>query len=112
MKACACSNVLAVDDVEAASNLLRALSSPHRLAIVRALADGPRCVHELVAALGVSQPLVSQHLRVLRAADLVAGERRGREIAYAISDHHVTHIVEDAVAHAGEAVRYHREQPA
>ncbi|MEO5678488.1 MAG: metalloregulator ArsR/SmtB family transcription factor, partial [Acidimicrobiales bacterium] len=60
-----------MDDLAAASTLLRALASPHRLAIVRALAAGPCCVHDLVAALGVSQPLVSQHLRVLRAEDLV-----------------------------------------
>ncbi len=102
----------AVDDLESASVLLRALASPHRLAIVRALADGPRCVHELVTALGVSQPLVSQHLRVLRAADLVGAERRGREMAYALADHHVTHIVEDAVAHAGEGVPSPKEQSA
>ena len=91
-----------VDDLEAASALLRALANPHRLAIVRALAEGPRCVHELVDALGVSQPLVSQHLRVLRAEDLVTAQRRGRETAYALADHHVTHIVDDAVAHARE----------
>lgn len=91
-----------MDDLEAASGLLRALASPHRLAIVRALGGGPRCVHELVTALGVSQPLVSQHLRVLRTAGLVGTERRGREIAYTLADHHVTHIVEDAVTHAGE----------
>ena len=101
-----------VDDLEAASALLRALASPHRLAIVRALADGPRCVHELVEALGVSQPLVSQHLRVLRAEDLVTGERRGREIAYALADHHVTHIVEDAVAHVREVPALPEERSA
>lgn len=101
-----------MDDLEAASGLLRALASPHRLAIVRALADGPRCVHELVGALGVSQPLVSQHLRVLRAEALVTTERRGREIAYGLADHHVTHIVEDAVAHVAEAAPLPEEQTA
>ena len=101
-----------VDDLAAASALLRALASPHRLGIVRALAGGPRCVHELVDALGVSQPLVSQHLRVLRAGDLVKAERRGREIAYALADHHVTHIVEDAIAHVGESVPQAQELPA
>lgn len=100
-----------MDDLDAASALLRALASPHRLAIVRALAAGPHCVHELVDALGISQPLVSQHLRVLRAGDLVSAKRRGREIAYALADHHVTHIVEDAIAHVGETPR-RQEQPA
>lgn len=83
----------------AAGALLRALSAPVRVAIVTVLAEGPRCVHELVEELGVAQPLVSQHLRVLRAAGVVAGERRGREVAYYLTDDHVGHLVADAVAH-------------
>ena len=86
--------------LEVAADLLRALASPHRLAIVRHLDGGARCVHELVDALGVSQPLVSQHLRVLRASHVVRAERRGREIAYSLADDHVAHIVHDAVVHA------------
>lgn len=92
-------------DVEAyrgAGDLLRALTAPVRLAVVDLLADGPRCVHELVDALGVPQPLVSQHLKVLRAARLVTTTRRGREVAYALSDDHVGHIVSDALRHADE----------
>lgn len=88
---------------EAAAHLLRALANPHRVAIVLELADGERCVHELVSALHLSQPLVSQHLRVLREEHLVEGRRRGREVAYALTDGHVAHIVADAVAHAREA---------
>ncbi len=59
-----------------------------------------RCVHELVDALGVPQPLVSQHLKILKAAGVVAGERSGREVLYRLADHHLAHIVVDAVAHA------------
>jgi DNA-binding transcriptional ArsR family regulator len=88
--------------LDVAAELLRALASPHRLAIVRELDGRARCVHELVDALGVSQPLVSQHLRVLRAGRLVRAERRGREIAYSLSDDHVARIVRDAVVHATE----------
>lgn len=88
--------------MSSATDLLKTLANSHRLAIVMVLADGPRCVHELVDELGAAQPLVSQHLRLLRAAGLVQGERRGREIAYSLSDDHVAHIVADAVAHAAE----------
>ncbi|MFK3983950.1 ArsR/SmtB family transcription factor [Micromonospora sp. NPDC050397] len=88
---------------ESAGELLRALSAPIRVAIVTELADGERCVHELVEKLGAAQPLVSQHLRVLRGAGVVRGSRRGREIAYALVDEHIAHIVADAVSHAGEA---------
>jgi DNA-binding transcriptional ArsR family regulator len=91
--------------LDGAAELLRALASPHRLAIVRELDGRARCVHELVDALGVSQPLVSQHLRILRASHLVHAERRGREIAYTLSDEHVAHIASDAVLHATERDR-------
>jgi len=87
---------------EAAGELLRALAAPIRVAIVTELGVGERCVHELVDKLGAPQPLVSQHLRVLRGAGVVRGARRGREIAYSLVDEHVAHIVADAVAHAGE----------
>lgn len=89
-------------DLERASELLRALANPHRLAIVLELEGGPRCVHELVEALAISQPLASQHLKVLRAGRLVRSQRRGREIAYSLGDEHVSHIVHDAVVHATE----------
>src|SRR5215468_10390549 len=88
---------------EAAGDLLRALAAPIRIAIVVELGAGPRCVHELVVATGAAQPLVSQHLRVLRGAGVVQGERRGREIAYSLTDEHIGHIVADAISHAREA---------
>ncbi|MET7402308.1 metalloregulator ArsR/SmtB family transcription factor [Dactylosporangium sp. NPDC005572] len=91
------------DGYEAAGELLRALSAPLRIRIVTELAEGPRCVHELVDSLGAAQPLVSQHLRVLRGAGVVRGARRGREIAYSLTDEHIAHIVADAVTHAREA---------
>lgn len=87
---------------ESAGDLLRALSAPIRVAIVTELAAGERCVHELVDKLGAAQPLVSQHLRVLRGAGVVRGSRRGREIAYSLVDEHVAHIVGDAISHARE----------
>jgi DNA-binding transcriptional ArsR family regulator len=66
------------------------------------LAERSSYVHELVERLEMSQPLVSQHLRVLRGARLVGVERHGREAVYSLIDHHVAHIVADAVNHAKE----------
>lgn len=85
---------------DAAGELLRALTAPIRLAVIELLAAEPRCVHELVDTLGSPQPLVSQHLKVLRAARLVTTSRRGREVVYQLTDDHVAQIVRDAVAHA------------
>jgi ArsR family transcriptional regulator len=88
--------------LETAGELLRALAAPVRIAIVLELRESSRCVHELVDALAVPQPLVSQHLRILKAAGVVAGERAGREVRYRLVDQHLAEIVMAAVAHAGE----------
>jgi DNA-binding transcriptional ArsR family regulator len=85
-----------------AGDLLRALAAPIRIAIVLELRDSDRCVHELVATLRVAQPLISQHLRVLKTAGVVQGDRRGREVVYRLVDDHLAHIVVDAVAHVQE----------
>ena len=88
--------------LDAAGEILRALAAPVRIAIVLQLRESGRCVHELVDALGVTQPLISQHLRVLKGAGVVRGERNGREVLYELVDDHLAHIVVDAVAHAEE----------
>jgi ArsR family transcriptional regulator, zinc-responsive transcriptional repressor len=88
--------------LDTAGELLRALAAPIRIAIVLQLRESSRCVHELVDALAVPQPLVSQHLRILKAAGVVAGTRAGREVHYHLVDHHLADIVLAAVAHATE----------
>lgn len=92
-----------VDDaLPAAGELLRALAAPVRIALVLQLRESPCCVHELVEALGVTQPLISQHLRILKGAGVVAGDRRGKEVVYHLVDDHLAHIVLDAVTHVQE----------
>ena len=68
------------------AEVLRTLASPRRLAILHSLANGPCGVGQLAVAAGASQPNVSQHLAVLRAAGLVEAERDGREVRYRLSD--------------------------
>lgn len=88
--------------LDTAGDLLRALAAPLRIAIVLQLRESERCVHELVDALSVPQPLVSQHLRILKSAGVVAGERSGREVMYRLVDQHLAEIVVAAVTHAAE----------
>jgi ArsR family transcriptional regulator, arsenate/arsenite/antimonite-responsive transcriptional repressor len=57
----------------------RALADVNRLRIVRRLADRPSTVTELIEQVGLSQPLVSHHLKRLRDAGLVETRRVGRE---------------------------------
>ena len=61
---------------------LEALADPMRRALCERLASGPRCVAELAGALPVSRPAVSQHLKVLKAAGLVADRPDGTRRIY------------------------------
>ncbi len=65
--------------------LLQAVADPTRLAIIRQLSDdGAVCACEFTECCGVSQPTVSHHLKVLREAGWIEGERRGTWIWYSI----------------------------
>lgn len=68
------------------AEVLKVLASPRRLEILHRLAEGPLEVGRLAEELGVSQPNVSQHLAVMRAAGIVEAERDGREIRYRLAD--------------------------
>jgi ArsR family transcriptional regulator, arsenate/arsenite/antimonite-responsive transcriptional repressor len=72
------------DDTDAAARL-KALGHPVRLGIARRLADEPEtCACDFAEVFGVSQPTISQHLRVLREAGLVTTRRRGTQICYSL----------------------------
>lgn len=68
--------------MEAAVDGWTALGDPTRRAIVERLAEGPRAVGELARELPVSRPAVSQHLRVLKEARLVAERPEGTRRIY------------------------------
>lgn len=68
------------------AEVLRTLASPRRLEILHVLARAPIEVGRLAEAIGATQPNVSQHLAVLRAAGIVDAERDGREVRYRLVD--------------------------
>ncbi len=63
----------------------RALSAPARMAILEALAQAPRSVEDLAAAIGQSVANTSQHLRILREVRLVDGVRSGLRVTYSLA---------------------------
>jgi len=66
---------------------LKALADPTRLRLVSMVAahqGGEACVCELTEPLGLTQPTISHHLKILREAGLVTGERRGTWVYYAL----------------------------
>jgi DNA-binding transcriptional ArsR family regulator len=67
-----------------ADRVFRAISDPTRRAILDLLAERERAVHELIPRFRMSQPGLSQHLRILRAAGLVRVRRAGRQRVYSV----------------------------
>jgi len=74
------------DDSSEAAKILKALAHPARIRLMRRLASEECCVSEVEKCLRISQPNVSQHLRILKSAGLIAGTRRERRICYRIAD--------------------------
>jgi len=68
------------------AEVLKTLANPRRLEIVHLLAEGPREVGRLAEEMGITQPNVSQHLALMRAAGVLEAERDGREVRYRLSD--------------------------
>lgn len=73
-----------------------------RIKILAALDKSPLCVCELSQMLSMTDSAVSHQLKVLRDADLVRTERRGKHIIYSLADAHVRDIIERAIEHINE----------
>jgi DNA-binding transcriptional ArsR family regulator len=67
------------------ADAFNAVAEPRRRQILDLLAQGERPVNDLVALLGLAQPQVSKHLRVLREVDLVRVRDEGRQRLYRLT---------------------------
>jgi ArsR family transcriptional regulator, arsenate/arsenite/antimonite-responsive transcriptional repressor len=73
-------------ETQEAARLFRALSDETRLAILRQLREqGEVCACDFMACCALAQPTVSHHLKVLREAGLVIGEKRGLWVHYRLN---------------------------
>jgi DNA-binding transcriptional ArsR family regulator len=79
-----------MNSIEEQANLFGVLADPTRLKLLRLLSQqrepNALCVNALAYQLGITQSAVSQHLRVLKSAGLVKGERRGYRIHYFLNE--------------------------
>ncbi|MFE4863115.1 ArsR/SmtB family transcription factor [Streptomyces sp. NPDC056670] len=78
---------------------LQALATPSRLRILARLQEGPCAVAALAEAVEMEASACSHQLRLLRNLGLVTGERQGRSIVYALYDHHVAQLLDQALFH-------------
>jgi ArsR family transcriptional regulator len=80
---------LRAEEAEILASALKVLADPARLRLVSLIAAQPSreaCVCNLTAPIGLSQPTVSHHLRVLSEAGILERERRGRWVFYRLVD--------------------------
>lgn len=84
------------------ADVFRLLGEPNRLRLVVGCLDGPRTVGELTQEVGVSQSLVSQHLRLLRAGRLLKQSRQGRNVFYELPDCHIRTMLNNMMDHVLE----------
>ena len=79
-------NLRLAPDAERLANMLKALGNPIRFQIVQTLAERQMCMtYEIVATTPLAQSTVSQHLKVLREAGLIAGEIEGPATCYCLN---------------------------
>jgi len=95
---------------EALARRLKAISDPTRLAMLDSLRNGPRTVTEIAAAFSLAQPTISNHVKVLRDAGLVADVRDGKRRNLVVQTDKVEDLLtglHDVLSGPGESLPMH-----
>jgi DNA-binding transcriptional ArsR family regulator len=98
-------SVLDAEAVEGLTEIFRVLGDPTRVRILDSLSRAELCVMDLAGQLKLTESAVSHQLRLLRTARIVRARRAGRNIFYALDDHHVLALFEQGLRHAEEGRR-------
>lgn len=96
-----------MDHAEQLADTFHLMGDASRLRIILACLDRSMAVGDIAQQLGLSQSLVSHHLRLLRAARLVRAERRGKHVFYSLADEHIRTVLTDMTAHLAEPSEGH-----
>ncbi|KUK42031.1 MAG: ArsR family transcriptional regulator, lead/cadmium/zinc/bismuth-responsive transcriptional [Thermovirga sp.] len=99
------SSMLTDDVFEEMSGFYKLFSDRTRLKILWALRNGPLCVCDLCAVVGMSQPAVSQQLQKLRNGRIVKSRREGKVVYYSLDDEHIEAALDMAMEHVEEGER-------
>lgn len=84
------------------ADIFRLLGDANRLKIVVACMDEQISVGDIAEKTELSQPLVSHHLRLLKAARLLRHEKQGKQAFYTLSDDHIRCVLQDMLTHINE----------
>jgi ArsR family transcriptional regulator len=96
--------------VEALADTFRMLGDPTRVRILDVLSSGELCVCDIASLVGISESAVSHQLRLLRGMRLVRPRRAGRQVYYAVDDHHIIELLRQALTHVEEQLSAHSSQ--
>lgn len=94
--------ILPTEKAQRMAEFFSALSDPHRLKLLSALAQQELCVCDLAAAVKMGESAVSHQLRVLRSQHLVKYRRQGRNVCYSLADDHVMALYREVAEHLDE----------
>ncbi len=75
-----------IESFEVSADIFNQLSDTTRLRILWILCHSYECVNNIAAAVGMSDPAVSHHLRILKKAGLTESKRVGKEVHYTLAD--------------------------
>ncbi len=84
------------------SDFFKVMGDSTRIQLLWALEESEMCVGDLAVLLNMTKSAVSHQLKVLRTAKLVRAEKKGKNVYYALDDHHVKDILEKALGHVCE----------
>lgn len=84
------------------AEFFKLLANENRLKIILALANQALSVTEIVNQTALSQSLVSQQLKLLKSARIVASRRQGKKNHYSLYDQHILHLLKDISDHLSE----------
>ncbi|MCH8560362.1 metalloregulator ArsR/SmtB family transcription factor [Nesterenkonia sp. LB17] len=101
------------ETAETLARVFKALGDPTRvklLSMIAAAPEGEACICEMTGPIGLGQPTVSHHMRILVDAGLTRGERRGKWIHYRVAPD-ALQLLAGALAPAGDPVACRSDLP-
>ena len=84
------------------SDFFKVMGDRTRIQLLWALEESEMCVGDLAVLLNMTKSAVSHQLKVLKTAKLVQSDKKGKNVYYKLSDHHVKTILEMALEHINE----------
>ena len=84
------------------AEIYKVMNDPTRLRIINALLLAEMCVCDIAALMGMTQPTISHHIKVLRQTGLIKYRRDGKVVYYSLDDGHVGVLFQNGLEHAAE----------